>query len=149
MGYQTSFYMHIIVFAKLIRASERTGRSIESIIKQVMRNYAKDHKQMQIKEGTVKYQERDEKNNWKVFRIALDRDDYELFTDMRKVMKKSVSYLVALAVDKYLDLIISKILKNIYVYMKLKHLSLGNKIYGFINWVLTWRIYKEPIKKRM
>ena len=143
MRLETSFNMHIVTFVKLFNATQRTGIPMLGLIREMMYNYAKDHKNMYVARGTVKYQKRDMDNNWKVFRVSLNEKDYELFTDMRKVMKLSVSYLVALAIKKYLDKIVCKILKNNHRYAYLIHDALGERIGKLKNWIFSWYIIKR------
>lgn len=150
MGYQTSFYMHIVNYVKLSRASQRTGQSMKYLISQVMYNYAKDHRKMQVEEGLVKYQASDRREKWKTLRIQLKRDDYELFTDMRKVMKRSVSYLVALAIKKYLDKIVGTILKDSFNYTSLVHDAAGARVNDVKCWILIWKIKtQQPTTNHM
>jgi len=139
MRYQTSFYMNINNFVKLQNASHRTGISMHDLIIQIMYLYAKDNKKMQIEEGTVKYQRTAASKKWKVFRIALEPNDYELFTDMRKVLKKSVSYLVALAIKKYLDIIVPQILKKLFNYTSIVHDSAVKAVGNIKKWILIWK----------
>ena len=142
--YQTSFYMHVDNYVKLSAAAKQTGISRHKLIIQLMYRYAKEHKKMQVEKGTVQYQKMDNKNKWQVFRVVLSEKDYELFTDMRKVMKKSVSYLVALAIKKYLDTLVGKILNNVFNYTRLKYRSGGKKGGDIKIWVLLWKIEEKP-----
>lgn len=143
MRYQTSFYMHIKNYVKLQKASHRTSKSMHDLIIHLMYLYAKDHKKMCIEEGTVQYQRNAGNRNWKVFRIALEPNDYELFTDMRKVLKKSVSYLVALAIKKYLDTIVPQILKKLFIYTSIVHDSAVESIGNIKKWILIWKKTKN------
>lgn len=143
---QTSLIMNVAMFNKLVNEANRTKKTLYELIKETMYRYAKNYKSTQIAVGAVKYQERDEEKNWKVFRIDLEDDDYELFTDMRKVMKKSVSLLVAEAIKEYLDEIVKQILKKINCYMDFRHES-GCEIKGcHITWILNWEIKKKTPK---
>ena len=141
--YQTSFYMHVDSYVKLSAAAKRTGMSMHKLIIQLMYRYAKEHKKMQVEKGTVQYQKMDNKDKWQVFRVALSEKDYELFTDMRKVMKKSVSYLVALAIKKYLDTLVGKIRNNVFNYTRLKYQSGGIKDGDIKIWILLWKIEEK------
>lgn len=94
MRYQTSFYMHIRNYVKLAKASQRTGITMHDLIVQILHQYAMNHKKMQVAKGTVQYQNVDKRTSWRIFRIALDEKNYELFTDMRKVMKKMVNFIL-------------------------------------------------------
>lgn len=148
MKFQTSFYIHKNMFDRLLAASHRTGESMCDLISQMMFRYAKDHKARRIAAGTVKYQDRDVKENWKVFRVALDEDDYELFTDMRKVLKRSVSFIIALAIEKYLDAIVSALLKHLDCYSRLFYSAAGRDFEDHVKWIYKWRIeQKIPTEK--
>ena len=147
MRLQTSFYMNIVVLNKLFYASKCTGKSVHDLIIEAMYNYAKDYKKRGVALGTVSYQANDKNENWRIFRIALKEKDYELFTDMRKVMKKSVSFLVALAVKKYLDEIVDKILKEIINYTYLTYSSGGKESGRAIQWFFNW-LFRNKTPKR-
>jgi len=136
--------MHVTTMAKLANASKRTGLSITKLIVQLMYHYAKEHKSTYFAKGTVKYQKRDILDHWSFFRVSLKEKDYELFTDMRKVMKKSVSYLIALAVKKYLDRFVTKIIKKVMKYTRLIRRSAGERVEGFMKWMFKWRITTKP-----
>ena len=143
---QTSLIMNVATFNTLVNEANRTKKTLYELIKETMYRYAKKHTSTQIAVGAVKYQERDEDKKWKVFRIELDDDDYELFTDMRKVMKKSVSLLVAEAIKEYLDEIVKQILKNINCYMDFRHESRCETKGSHITWILNWEIKKKTQK---
>ena len=51
----------------------------------------------------VRYQERRRKEDWKQVHVSPKGDEYELFLDLRKVRKFSVSFLVNWAVEECLD----------------------------------------------
>ena len=51
----------------------------------------------------VQYQERRKGNKWHPFHITFLDDEYEYFQDMRKLLKMSVSLLLAIAVKQFLD----------------------------------------------
>ena len=133
--------MNIKNYVKLNKAASRTGHNMQDLIIQVMYKYVKDYKKNYVVSGLVQYQPVDASKNWRIFRVALSIKDYELFTDMRKVMKKSVSYLVALSIKKYLDTIVSDILQRIYNFADLIYDSKGKRWAEQIrNWIFTWQI---------
>lgn len=51
----------------------------------------------------VRYQERRRKEDWKQIHVSPKGDEYELFLDLRKVRKFSVSFLVTWAVEEYIS----------------------------------------------
>ena len=54
----------------------------------------------------VQYQKRRPKHEWRRIHVFVEADEYECFLDMRKLMKLSLSHILAIAVDKYLDEIV-------------------------------------------
>ncbi len=52
---------------------------------------------------TVKYQKACDDQGWQVIHVFPEKVDYEVFTDMRNVCKLSVSFLLAIAIKKYLN----------------------------------------------
>lgn len=149
MKVQTSFHINISNFSKLVRASHRTGKSMIALITEMMYQYARDYHSNEIPKRTVKYQDRDIEEHWKIYRVALDPDDYDLFTDMRKVMKKSVSFIIALAIKKYLDKIVNQLLARSINYTRLLYFAGGVTFNDIKYWILRWKIYEEkPPKDR-
>jgi len=57
LRYHTSFYIHIDNYAKLSKAVTMTGTTMSELIIQMMYNYAKDHKKMQIEQGVVQFRQ--------------------------------------------------------------------------------------------
>lgn len=51
----------------------------------------------------VQYQESRCPEDWHIFHISFMDDEYEYFQDLRKLLKMSVSLLLAIAVKKYID----------------------------------------------
>ncbi len=50
----------------------------------------------------VKYQNRSELSAWHTFHLRVRMDEYEYLLDLRKLLKMSVSLILAYAVEKYL-----------------------------------------------
>ena len=57
----------------------------------------------------VKYQKRLLDDKWKTLHLYLRSDVYESSLDLKKVMKMSVSFIIATAIEKYLDEIVNKL----------------------------------------
>lgn len=56
----------------------------------------------------VRYQSRRSRNEWHRFHLYVREDDYEYFLDLRRLLKMSVSLILAYAVEKFLDTILKK-----------------------------------------
>jgi hypothetical protein len=54
---------------------------------------------------TISYQKRNQKKNWKIIHVSYPVDLFEKCCDVRKFSKISVSFLVSMAIDSYLDVV--------------------------------------------
>jgi len=93
----------------------------------------------------VKYQKRRSHNEWHRFHIDLRPDEYEFFLDLRKLLKMSVSLILAYAVEKYLQLILRKATDN---YLHRNYLMIRESINGIKCWKLYWG-YPPGIEKNL
>ncbi len=60
----------------------------------------------------LRYQERDPDVKWSLVHVRLSGRDYELFHDVRKFFKVSVSLFIADAIDGFLREIVRKLISN-------------------------------------
>jgi len=93
----------------------------------------------------VRYQERRVPDEWHRFHIELRPDEYEFFLDLRKLLKMSVSLILAYAVEKYLKCILRKTTDN---YLHKNYLMIRESIDGIKCWKLYWG-YPPSIKKHL
>lgn len=91
------------VHQKLKEAAEKRGVDIEDIILALMRCFSKKHRKEMAAWNAVKYQERNDESLRECVHVRWFGDEYEFLIDMRKVHKKSVSYLVAETVVMFID----------------------------------------------
>lgn len=88
---------------KLSIAAERLKTSRTALISSLLNHHSRINRRCLELWKSVKYQERMDKSKWRRFHICVRGDEYEFFIDLRKVMKMSVSFLIAYAIDEYLD----------------------------------------------
>ena len=99
----TTLNIHVDVFAKITQEAVRLKKSRKFVIILLFMQIMKNYQLFMRGFSTVKYQPDDAKKNWHCFHIRFREDENEFFVDLRKVCKFSVSYLLAKAVDLYLD----------------------------------------------
>ncbi len=141
----TTLNIHVGVLAKISKAAIRFNQSRRKTIVMLLMMIMEDQRFFARCFSTVKYQPDDNEENWHCFHIRFREDENEFFVDLRKLCKFSVSYLLALAVDRYLGALLKRVKK-----------SVDNNI-RFINYVqyhevvdgiFSWRIYwGYPIKE--
>ena len=88
---------------KLKLISQETGESMTSIINNMMKKIRNEHQSCWKFGKAVGYQGKKPKDQWSRLHLTLHSRDYEYFLDMRKLFKCSVSLLVAIGIDRYLD----------------------------------------------
>jgi hypothetical protein len=127
---ETTLNMHVDVLRHITRAAHSKGitrtEMIIILIKRVM-----DENGRTIRMGKmVKYQKQNTNGYWHKFHVILREDEYEYFLDLRKLLKMSVSLILAYAVEKYLiQLVDGKITDN----------------YRFVNYVIVKEIVENVI----
>jgi hypothetical protein len=104
----TTANIDISIKEKIVYASEICGVSKRKIVHYLFKILIKDKPLIFSFFNTVKYQIKKENTDWNCFHLYLSEANYEACLDMRKLMKKSVSFLLAYAVDKYIDRVIEE-----------------------------------------
>ena len=143
----TTLNIHTDVFFKLTQASIILKKSRRDIIVILLMRIMRDIHKFRRGFATVKYQPDDLKEKWHCFPIKFKFDENEFWTDLRKVSKYSVSYLLAIAVDNYLDELMLGNKKNIYNYIYFKNYVLYREVIdGIICWQSYWGFPLEHLR---
>jgi hypothetical protein len=103
MKIQTTANIEYSVYEKIIEASSDSGIPVKKLVHVIFRILIAEKPLPAEFFSTVKYQRRPEGVKWKCFHLELDEAVYESAIDMRKLMKRSVSFLLDLGVGIYLD----------------------------------------------
>ena len=145
----TTVNLHRDVLARITKVAIRTNKSRRDIIVMLLMRLMRDHHAIYRGFTTVKYQQDDGRNKWHCFHIRFRHDEYEYFTDLRKLCKCSVSLCIALAVDRYLDELTIKFKKKIVdKYQRLCNYVLRREIIeGVICLHLYWGYPGKHMKK--
>jgi len=143
----TTLNIHKEIFLKLTQASILLKKSRRAIIIMLLMRIMRDIHKIRRGFTTVKYQPDDLKEKWHCFSIKFKFDENEFWGDMRKVGKYSVSFLLAIAVNKYLDEILGRNKKKIYNYVHFNNYLLYREVIdGIICWKSYWGFPSEQIK---
>jgi hypothetical protein len=105
---QTTINIDKSVKLVLGRAAWTSGLSRSSMIMILLRKTMMEHKKHLCHWNPVRYQARSMKQVWCRVHVTLSSRDYEYMLDLRKFCKMSVSLLVALAVELYLDSVLAE-----------------------------------------
>ncbi|MCP4134380.1 MAG: hypothetical protein GY754_25630 [bacterium] len=80
-------------------------------------------------------------DNWHKFHISFQEDEFEFFLDLRKLMKRSVSAIVAYAVEEYLNIILGLTPEDpgrTDNYLFRHYVISPSEVHGVISWQLFW-----------
>ncbi len=99
---KTTVHIHSAILFKILEASRLNEMTRSEIILKLMNNVIRDISKPIIGGKMVKYQERRKPNDWHTVHLELREDEYEYLLDLRRLLKLSVSLILANAVDKYL-----------------------------------------------
>lgn len=146
---ESTLYVNKSILEMLDKGSEKIGRTRIYIIKLLMQRVMRDNQKLLQSYSRVKYQERDQKENWHRLHIILNEYEYEYYLDMRKFYKMSVSLILAYAVMNYLNDIVNELLKgnnNTDNYYYRNYFFIKNTINEVICWKAYWGLpQKLPI----
>jgi hypothetical protein len=134
-----------IDFSKKITLAAQSRRISKSemiciLIKKVMENISKPENIGRM----VQYQQRRNKGEWDKIHLYMREDEYEYFLDLRKILKMSVSLILAYAVEKFLD----KLMKsNITDNNRYRNYIIAREVIDdIICWKLIWGFPRDLIK---
>ncbi|MBN1532682.1 MAG: hypothetical protein JXA20_08475 [Spirochaetes bacterium] len=125
----------------LERAVGLSGLPVSVLIMMLLRRIMMERKMHTYALRPVRYQRGDRESIWCRVHINLSFRDYEYLLDLRKFYKMSVSLLIAIAVNLYLDSVLAEfLLKNTnktdnYTF---QNYILIQEVYGS---VICWKIY--------
>ncbi len=102
LRFETTVNIDRGTYSKLNEASEKYGVSKSRLIGLLIELFVQREETPECTVGTVKYQQTQPKENWKQLHIVIPGYACDFFDDIRKLWKCSVSFLVVLAVKKYL-----------------------------------------------
>jgi hypothetical protein len=133
---KTTLNIHADVMEKIAFAAELKGITLNEMIVMLIKK-AMGGMQNRARIGRlVQYQKRDSPDKWRPFHVRWKVDEYEFFLDMRKLVKMSVSFILADAVKKFMDKILKKNKcdnNHFHNYILAKE-----EIDGIIMWKLIW-----------
>lgn len=142
---KTTLNIHKDTLNKINLAAKSVNVSRSKMIILLLKEFMKDNKNKARLGMLVEYQDRDDNENWHLFHISFREDEYEYFTDLRKLMKMSLSLILSNAVIKFLaghklDLIKSD------NYPFKNYVIIKEYIDNIICWKLIWGYAETALK---
>ena len=135
----TTLNIHKGVFEKISAAAEKLNKSKREIIVLLLMKLMGDYNSFRFRFSAVAYQPDADEDSWHCFHINFREHEYEYFTDLRKLTKFSVSFLLRIAVYRYLDKLTESFDEPTDNYLMFKDYTVLHKdIDGFLVWTFIW-----------
>lgn len=109
---ETTLNIHSDIYEKLAKAAKSAGISRSEMIIILIKKTMDDIHDPARMGIMVRYQNRRKPEEWRRIHVELRIDDYEYFLDLRKLLKMSVSLILAYAVQKYLPTLFNNFTDN-------------------------------------
>jgi len=123
----------------------RLCRPRREVIVMLLMRLMRDITRLQGAFTLVKYQKRNPEKVWHCVPVSFRRDENEFFSDLRKLTKFSVSFLVAMATEMYLEELLQGDKRHNNT--QFVHYAIGQRIEnGIICWEMYWGNPKDTPK---
>jgi hypothetical protein len=140
MMVETTVNIGVSEYDALAEAMAQTGATRSGMISVMLKHLAAGLKGRGAAWGRVKYQDRRPGEEWRRLHVRLGSDEYEFFLDLKKVVKMSVSLLIAMAIKLYLDQLLVKFGGNIDNY-RYHNYAMSKIFIGDVTcWIFYWGI---------
>ena len=100
---ETTVNIHVDLFNSITREARAKGISRSKMIISLLEMMMEKPSQPLRFGRPVQYQKKKKPEEWHTFHISLREDEYEYFQDLRKLLKMSISFIIASAVMDFLN----------------------------------------------
>ncbi len=145
---KTTYVMKHDVREALDRAMVRTGLGRDELLVLAVEKTLQNHTEHEEEEGSIVYQERSPVGTKSRGHVKLGKMEYEFFQDMRKFFKKSISFIIAISIVRYLDVVVQNIINGKKCekkdnYPEYKYTILKKCIETDVFWLIYWGLPPE------
>lgn len=133
---ETTINIHNDILQQISKAANIKGISRSSMMLILIKTVMDETRKPDCLWKMVQYQETRKPDEWHRFHLVLRPDEYEYLLDLRKLLKMSVSLILAYAVLKYLNKLLSKNFTDNYRYKN--YILVEDSIDTIPCWTLIW-----------
>ncbi len=133
---ETTLYIHYDILEKINYAARCSRISRSDMISLLLKKVMARMPDPACAGKMVRYQKKDKAENWCRFHVSIQMDEYEYFLDLRRLLKMSVSLILAYAVKRYIKMLIRKNDTDNYQYKN--YVLAKTVINNTICWKLIW-----------
>lgn len=99
----TTIHISVELHEALSREAKRLNITRVELISSLLGHMSRSEIDYERAWSRVRYQARRPMGSWRRMHVGLRGDEYEFFMDLKKVFKMSVSFIIAVAIERYLD----------------------------------------------
>ena len=133
---ETTININKDILENITKVSRIIGKSRTDTIVMLLKKVMKTDGGKACIHRRIKYQESRDRREWHTLHISFSGDEYEYFLDLRKLLKMSLSYIVAYAAKKYLNNLIKD--KDTDNYYFENYILAKEEADGIIYWKFFW-----------
>ena len=133
---ETTLNIHREIFNQITEAAQVRSISCSEMISYLLKEVIGETSEHGRLGSTVRYQKRHHPCDWHKFHAKVEEDMYEYWQDLRRLLKRSVSLILALAVKKYLSKLMKE--KNADNYRFTYYLIKKKVVNNAIIWKFIW-----------
>ena len=135
---ETTLNIHRDTLNEIDGASELHGISWSAVIALLLQKVMREKINTVSTGRPVRYQKRCRKEEWRKIHVKVRGDEYEYFHDLRKILKMSVSLILAYAVKKYIRNLIEEDITDNYRNQYRNYVIIEEFIDNIPCWKLIW-----------
>jgi hypothetical protein len=133
---ETTLNIHIEILEKINLSAQRYGISRSEVITYLIKKAIDDTKNPICIGKMIQYQKKSKPEDWHTFHLQVRMDDYEYLLDLRRLLKMSVSLILAYVVEKFLN---KGITLNITDNYQFKNYIIAREVIdNIISWKIVW-----------
>ena len=133
---ETTLNIHADILKQIARAAQANGISLSEMIVLLIQKATADIANPGRVGRMVQYQGKRSPREWHVFHVQVREDMYEYWLDLRKLLKMSVSLILAYAVKKFLCKLMKINCTDNYLYKN--YIIVKEVIDSVIVWKFIW-----------
>jgi len=148
MSIPTTLCIRKDILGRVDALCKKSGMSRATLVNRALRLSMRKNYSPVAGRDAVRYQQSAPADSWRILHVRFGKDEYEFFTDMRKVFKMSVSLLLAYSIMNFYDDIIGtgkdEIKRDNYHFSH--HVLTSSTTGTGICWKLYWLKPPNPMK---
>ena len=140
MKIETTVYLEEETVERISAAASERGVSRSALIASLMKRMSLAHREYASASRRVRYRERDGEVVKRRVHVCVEKGEYELFIDERKVFKLSVSFIISIALERFLGEVLELIEVSHDTYRCQNYAIMQIDVENVPAWVIYWGI---------